>query len=141
MNTKVRFTDTKKSQEICSELESRFLDGEILTKAQIINEYISVPETMLGMMQSKSQVTNWFNTLRRRFTNIHERWFGAVNELGQYGLFAKEEEMIFVLTRYYNRQKGMQARARQVYTEAKMAKLGGMVEEKLIAVRVVGGEE
>lgn len=114
---KINLNNRKKSLEVVSELEARFMDGERFTIEQLIKEYFQA-ENYMGALQAKGKVTGWLNSLKRTFTNKHGLWFGNLNELGEYGLCNSEAEYRYVITRYYNYAKGVVLRAVQVRNEA-----------------------
>ena len=126
----MRVTNLKKSREIVSELEARFLDGEKLTIDQIIKDKFNEPTTVISHLQAQAQVRSWLNALKQRFTKIHRLWFGNLNDLNQYGICQTEAEYRYVLTRYYNLAKGILSRTVQVKNEASNA--GLLVGEEII---------
>ena len=109
--------DKKRSTEVISELEARFLEGERLSINEIVGEYLKASST-INYLLGRDQVRNWLSTLKRRFWVAHHVWFGNLNDLGQYGICETESEYRYSLTRYFSFIKGNLVRAQALKGEA-----------------------
>ena len=110
--------DKKRSSEVISELEARFLEGEKLTTNEIVTEYLKGGSTV-NYLLSRDKVRQWLSTLKRRFWVAHQVWFGCLDDLGKYGICSTDSEFRYSLTRYFSFIKGNLVRAQALKGEAK----------------------
>lgn len=112
------------TRDSLNELETYFLDGGVMTKEEIIEQYFPMARSYESHYAANKMVMSWVATLKKRIWVGYNEWFGALNRVGQYGIPKTEGQLFFALNRYRKQVMGNVVRATHLYNKG--------VEKKLI---------
>ena len=110
LNSKIR-------KEIVNKLYIRFSEYQRMTVDNLVTELFE-PKDTYTYIKGKEKVKSIISSLKRRFMS-EGKFFGSVDDVGNFGLPTTEFEYKYIVTEYYGFTKGMIFRASFAATEGK----------------------
>lgn len=129
------------NKEILKALKERFLDGEKLTKDEIITDYFP-PKNQLGFFMAKGQANKLIQGCKSSFRRKDGLWFGCLDEKRHYGFATTQREIVWIVLGYYRFVKGNMKNVTLLVENAKANGIlpSGMREVKML-MPFMGKEE
>lgn len=123
-------------KEIIKDLETRFLRGERISVNDIVSDNFTT-NSVHEHAFAKQTVRGWLFSLKFTFRNLHNKWLGAIDSEGHYGVLETEGELRHAQTRYYNLAVGIVKNARFLMKDGQTkGLLNGRAKEETLLLPV-----
>ena len=125
-------------KKIVSGLKERFLEGEKLTVAEIVEEYLS-PKTAYNYLIATKKVKGYLSSIKKSFRAKDGVWFGCLDMDRHFGVATTVDEVRFAVISYYKQVKGNMVSARLLIRNARADGIlpSGMKQEHLLLANYV----